>query len=81
MHSPLNLGGLETRLAKRQLEIIDILSRSKGELKMREILESLKEPPAERTLRDDLAALRREGVIGFKGHGRNAVWFLMAKVE
>lgn len=46
---------------------------------MREILEKLKNPPAERTLRDDLADLREAGIIDSRGHARTAVWFLLSK--
>ncbi len=69
-----------TDISSRQLEILDILSKS-DELKMKDILESLKSPPAERTLRDDLAFLRNEGIIGSKGHAKSAVWFLLPKSE
>lgn len=61
-----------------KFEILNILSRE-GSRKMRGILENLKEPPPERTLRDDLAALRSEGIVASKGHARGAVWFLMSK--
>lgn len=67
-------------LSSRQTEILDILSH-RGELKMREILENLKDPPAERTLRDDLAKLRENGLIDFKGQTRSSTWFLINKHE
>jgi ATP-dependent DNA helicase RecG len=66
----------DLKLSSRQLEILDILS-NRGEMKMKEILENLKLPPAERTLRDDLATLKNKDFISFKGHGRSAVWYLL----
>jgi ATP-dependent DNA helicase RecG len=64
-------------LSSRQQEIIEILSRER-ELKMKDILQRLKVPPAERTLRDDLAFLRAKGLIGFRGHARSATWHLLS---
>jgi hypothetical protein len=43
---------------------------------MKEILAKLKHPPAERTLRDDLAALKALGVIKSEGHAKTSVWSL-----
>jgi ATP-dependent DNA helicase RecG len=68
----------DLKLTERQNEIVTILSSAK-ELKMKEILGRLKNPPAERTLRDDLADLREAGIIGSRGHARTAVWFLRSK--
>ena len=34
---------------------------------------------ADRTLRDDLLHLKRLGLINSRGHGRGAVWFLVAE--
>lgn len=65
-------------LSKRQREIIEILASAK-ELGMKEIIEKLKEPPAERTLRDDFAILRKLRVIGSRGHARTTVWFLVKR--
>jgi len=47
---------------------------------MKEILATLKNPPAERTLRNDLAVLRKAGIVGSKGHARAAIWFLQSKI-
>lgn len=43
---------------------------------MKEILTKLKNPPAERTLRDDLAALRKAGIIGSKAMHAPLLGFL-----
>lgn len=64
------------KITERQREILEIL-RSHQELKMREILAKLKHPPAERTLRDDLAALKALGIIKSEGHAKTSVWFLV----
>ncbi len=36
-------------------------------------------PPADRTIRDDLASLKGMELIGSKGFGRGAVWYLVKK--
>jgi ATP-dependent DNA helicase RecG len=64
-------------LTGRQQEIINILARAKHGIKTREIREKLQDPPAERTLRDDLAALKAQGLVESLGRGRNALWFKM----
>ncbi len=60
----------------RQREILEILSNYR-ELKMKEILAQLKNPPAERTLRDDLAALKALGIIKSQGHAKTSIWSLV----
>lgn len=67
---------IEITLTSRHQEIVEILGE-KRELKMKEILSLLKNPPAERTLRDDLSFLKSKGLIGFKGHAKSAVWFIL----
>jgi hypothetical protein len=46
-----------------------------GELKLSGIIEKLQGPLPERTLRNDLGALRNLGMVGSRGRGGNAVWF------
>ncbi len=36
----------------------------------------LKDPPAQRTIRDDMAALKKSGIVGSRGHAKTAVWFI-----
>lgn len=67
-------------LSPRQQEILDILHQEKT-MKMREILQKLKSPPAERTLRDDLTFLRENGIIDSKGHTKTTEWFLVNQSE
>lgn len=65
-------------LSVRQQEIVEILSKEEA-LKMREILNRLASPPAERTLKDDLKFLRDNQVIDYKGKSTKTVWFLLKK--
>lgn len=67
-------------LSKRQREIIAILKQHK-ELKLKDILKNLELPPAERTLRDDLSALRAFGIIGSNGHAQTTHWFLVKSAK
>ncbi len=62
-------------LTERQREILQLLA-SVGRKALREIRESLFNPPAIRTLRDDLSHLKKLGLADSSGHGRGAVWFL-----
>ena len=63
------------KLSKRQLEILKILGRSEG-LKAVEIKDQLLDPPAERTLREDLFELKKFGLIDSRGRARATIWFL-----
>lgn len=65
-------------LTDRQREILDIVS-STEDIPFRQIRERLSDPPADRTIRDDLAFLKGMGLIGSKGFGRGAVWYLVKK--
>lgn len=65
-------------LSRRQREIVTMLDKQ-GRLTTKEIMGRLKEPPAERTLRDDLAALKKAGIVESHGHARTTVWFLLGK--
>lgn len=67
-------------LTDRQNEIINIVS-SKNTVSASEILSSLSDHPAERTLRDDLAKLKKLGLIETTGKGPGAVWHLVQKNE
>lgn len=61
-------------LTLRQREICHILAGE--ELPLRTIIARLTNPPAEGTVRADLQRLKHLEVIGSKGRGRGAVWFL-----
>lgn len=62
-------------LSNRQRQILDLLAikdSSFTEIKM-----SIKDRPADRTLRDDLQYLKRLGLISSKGRGRNSLWYIV----
>ena len=75
-------GGRPLRIAydltDRQREILDIVS-STDEVPFRRIRERMSDPPADRTVRDDLAFLKGVGLIDSRGFGRGAVWYLVRK--
>ena len=56
--------------------VLQILA-SKKSCTFQAIKDSLADPPAPRTLRDDLAYLKSVHLIGSKGVGRGAKWFLV----
>ncbi|MBU0718145.1 MAG: putative DNA binding domain-containing protein [Planctomycetes bacterium] len=62
-------------LTERQREVLQILAAG-PQMAFREIRSRMAEAPPDRTLREDLIHLKRLGIIGSKGHGRGAVWFL-----
>lgn len=68
-------------LSERQREILKILTDTPKGLKAKEIVEKLKTAPASRTLRDDLAILKKSGIVESWGRGKNAIWFVSYKKE
>jgi len=64
--------------SSRQQEIIKILTNSK-ELTTKEIMDQLEESLSERTLRRDLLALKKLGIVASRGSTHRAVWFLLNK--
>jgi len=73
-HPPLRIAH---DLTERQREILQILA-SAPRLAFRVIASRVSSRPADRTLRDDLAHLKRLGLVGSEGHGRGATWALAA---
>jgi ATP-dependent DNA helicase RecG len=73
-----NLLDAHPDLTPRQMEIIQILTTGTPR-KPKEILENLKEPTIERTLRRELSKLRDLHILETKGHGPSVVWFLIPK--
>lgn len=65
-------------LSKRQREIIEILKKL-DEISASEIRKNLSELVPARTLRFDLAILKKRGMIGSRGRSQNAVWFIVVK--
>ncbi len=70
-----NLHGLK----EREMDILKILSKAAQHLSMREIAMHLKNPPADRTLQDNLTNLKKLNIIDFEGTRRSAKWFILAK--
>ena len=62
-------------LTDRQREILTILA-DVPHLGLRDLLSRLSDPPADRTLRDDLALLLRLGLVRKAGRARATVWLL-----
>ena len=63
-------------ITSRQKQILAILSKH-GKMALREIRAFLENPPADRTIRDDLAQLKNLGLIDSEGMGRGARWFIL----
>lgn len=64
--------------SKRQQTIIQILGKNHN-LKASEIMHLLEEKTTERTLRKDLTALKKQGIVHSSGHARTSVWSLVQK--
>lgn len=62
-------------LTGRQREILQVLSRHR-EAPLRVIREGIAQPAADRTIQDDLAHLRRLGLVDASGRGRGARYWL-----
>jgi ATP-dependent DNA helicase RecG len=61
-------------LSLLQQELISLLSDSES-VSLAHILKRLSEPRASRTVQENLAALRKLGLVQISGRGRNAEWF------
>lgn len=62
-------------LTGRQREILQIIA-DHGPLPLRRIINTMAQPPASATVRDDMYHLKRLGLIDSKGRGRGAEWFV-----
>lgn len=62
-------------LSHRQKQILDLLSIKDSSFS--EIKLNISNPPAGRTLRDNLQQLKRSGLILSKGRGRNSIWYIV----
>lgn len=65
-------------LTQRQKEVINIIQQA-GEISFRNIVNKMKNPPVDRTIRDEFARLKSMGLIDTKGFGRGAFWYLIVK--
>jgi ATP-dependent DNA helicase RecG len=64
------------KISSRQKQILTILSQQ-GRIALRDIRGFLENPPADRTIRDDLAQLKKLGLVDSEGMGRGARWFIL----
>ncbi len=65
-------------LTDRQRELLQVLASS-HHMAFRDIRQAIKNPPPDRSLREDLLHLKRLGLITSEGFGRGAVWRLFRK--
>lgn len=75
--SVLSLEKLE--LTSRQKEIITILQQTE-EMSLNDINKQLQKPLSNSTLRDNLANLKKMGIINSRGRARATTWFLVEKL-
>jgi ATP-dependent DNA helicase RecG len=68
----------EIELPLRQQELIGILTMHR-KLTFKQIMKLIKNPPAERTVRNDLTGLRNKDLIASEGFGRAAIWYIKNK--
>lgn len=69
---------LSYKLTSRQHEVLNILSGG-AKMTLNDISSKLTNPPAPRTLRDDLAHLKSLGIIDLEGRAKTSKWFLTKK--
>jgi ATP-dependent DNA helicase RecG len=75
LHKPTKKG---SDLSKRQIIILSIVQQREKTF-FKEIMEQMPSPPSERTVRNDLTALRKKNLIASEGHGRGAFWYPRSK--
>lgn len=63
-------------ITPRQKQILTILSQHE-KMPLRDIRGFLENPPADRTIGDDLAQLKESGLVDSEGVGRGARWFVL----
>lgn len=78
MNSIATTNPLQHELTARQKEIIAILE-GVSEMSLKGISEHLENPPAERTLGEDLTTLKKMGIINSQGQTRSTTWTLIKK--
>ena len=67
-------------LTERQRKVLAILSNG-AQWRVKDILSKLDNPPAKRTLQDDLSLLRSWGLIETSGRGAGSRWWLKQSQE
>jgi ATP-dependent DNA helicase RecG len=73
---PIETNGTLDMLTPRQKAIFKILASSE-EKTVREIAQQLDQSPALRTVGDDLAYLKKLGMVGIRGRAKTARWFFI----
>ena len=68
------------KLSERQIAILQILTAHRS-CSLRDIMGLLENPPAARTVGDDLAYLKRIKLVDSRGVGRGAKWLLINKKQ
>ena len=63
-------------LNPRHLEILDIMSGFTNGCSTTQILNQMKNPPTDRTLRSDLVQLEKQKQVARHGEGRATIWIL-----
>lgn len=66
-------------LTERQRQVLALLDASSGGLALRDIRSGLDGSPAEWEVKEDLALLKRLGLVETRGHGRGAHWLLVSQ--
>ena len=66
------------RLTSRRSEIIEIMLEH-GDLNINDIMAKLKDQPAQRTLRDDMIALKKSDIVDSRGHAKTSMWFIKVR--
>lgn len=61
-------------LTDRQDAVLKVLALAVDPIPFARVVAGLKEPPSERTVRNELVRLRELGLVEVEGHGRGAAW-------
>lgn len=64
-------------LTQRQREVLRTLAVAVEPLPFARIVVALRDPPSDRTIRNELVRLRQLGLVETHGHGRGATWRMM----
>ena len=64
-------------LTERQQAVLAMLGASAEGLALRDMMTALEDLPQEWQVKEDLALLKRLGLIESRGHGRGAFWLLV----
>ena len=65
---------VDVALTARQREVLRALAVAVEPLPLARVLAALRDPPSDRTIRNELVRLRELGLVEAHGHGRGATW-------